>query len=99
MKVGYRRLCYRPSDYPAFIWNSDVTTPLNSFRKLTGRSPSGHGVPIQCYLVGEMRMMFELYLGFCSFNIIEARTRKLHFAWEVLKKSFVIDLENFLVRI
>ena len=24
MKVGYRRLCYRASDYPAFIWNSDL---------------------------------------------------------------------------
>ena len=22
MKLGYRRLCYRASDYPGFIWNS-----------------------------------------------------------------------------
>ena len=24
MKVGYRRLCYRAYDNPAFIWNSDL---------------------------------------------------------------------------
>ena len=27
------------------------------------------------------------------------KTRNLDFAWEVLKKSFVMDLENVLVRI
>ena len=49
-----------------------VTTSLHSFYKLTRGSPLGHGAPIQCYFRNAVQMTFERYLGFCSFNIIEA---------------------------
>ena len=50
MKVGYRSLCYRASDYPGFIWNSDLVagflrtwSVLDHLGAVLGRSWGGLG--------------------------------------------------------
>ena len=62
------------------IEKSWSTMPVQSFVILHARrnifyavaKPLGHGAPIQCCLLGEFHKRFELYFGFCLFNIINA---------------------------
>ena len=65
MKVGYRRLCYRAYDNPAFIWNSDFGVPdeqdgcvclgvgvrlfLRIYRKKTDPHPETFQIPSETF--------------------------------------------------